>query len=106
MVKKRGAVCRFLYGGPENYLEIRRCNKPTLKRDSHYTDSVFPWNFSGSHTQNAYNASRFPLKSTAKIRQFCEVAKFIFHGGWGGTIKKRGWRAPLGYVWVGCYSEL
>lgn len=28
--KKRGAVCHFLYGGPENHLEIRRCNKPTL----------------------------------------------------------------------------
>ena len=79
MVKKRGAVCRFLQRGPENYLEKRRCNKPTLNSESHYTDSVFLWSFSGSFAQNAYNASVISLlKSTAKIRQFCEVAKFIF----------------------------
>ena len=45
---------------------------------SYYTYSAMLWNFLGSYPQNERNASRFPLKSSAKIHTFLQLTKFIF----------------------------
>ena len=70
---------------PKSLIEVLR---NTLKRryglwPTQYTQTITPFllfviEVSQVSITRTYNASRFPLKSSAKIRQFCEVAKFIF----------------------------
>ena len=75
-LKKRGAVTPFLYGGRRNYLVLRRCNKPTLIRESHHTRSVALWNFLRSHTQNKRKRFvDFLPKSAAKLHKYFHIQK-------------------------------
>lgn len=74
--RKRGAVTPFLYGGRRNYLVLRRCNKPTLIRESHHTRSVALWNFLRSHTQNKRKRFvDFLPKSAAKLHKYFHIQK-------------------------------
>ena len=52
MVKKRGAITPFLHGGRRNYLEKRRCNKPTLYAKAITHILLFIGSFLRFHVQN------------------------------------------------------
>ena len=76
-------------GGCERYLALRGCKQSTLNA---WTVTLFLLCFRNSHIPNhrkKRNASRFPLKSSAKVHNFLKLAKFYFVRHRILVVKKR-----------------